>query len=175
MSCGFSTAALPITPAPRLEPSFPPAAVSLPPARVSLPPVQVSLPPRDMPAAAAAQRSAAPARLAPRPESIGRPPTDLTLPTPSFHVADVPEPSSLSGRPHNTLVSSADEAEDLRRRISLPGLPEVEEIDLEEIEELDARQPPSFASSFPPLPMDTVGGVGVPPPPPPPPPVDVEA
>jgi signal recognition particle receptor subunit beta len=42
-------------------------------------------------------------------------------------------------QPQNTLVSNRDEAEELRRRIATPGTTDDVEMDLEEIEELDAH------------------------------------
>jgi signal recognition particle receptor subunit beta len=126
----------------------------------SLPPFSRAAPAQQ----AAAPRNPAAPGPAVRTETPLSPPTDYTLPTPSFHAGDVPAPSSLGRHnPQSTLVSRADEADELRRRIAAPGMQEAapgmqeaEEIDLEEIEELDARQPPPFASSFPPLPTETV-------------------
>ncbi len=49
-----------------------------------------------------------------------------------------PARRSRTHRPQNTLVSSRDEADELRRRIASPGLTEVEvEMDLEEIDDFD--------------------------------------
>jgi mutual gliding-motility protein MglA len=59
-------------------------------------------------------------------------------------------PSLAAHRPQNTLVSSQDEANDLRRRISAPGLADDVEMDLEEVDDFgqpaQARLVPSVAS-----------------------------
>ncbi len=103
-----------------------------------------------------------------RPPRAGgaRPPTEMTLPTPSLHAALTPEPrSSLHAHPaHATLVSTANEAEELRRRIAAPhtpamedGAPAMEDLDLEEIEEVDTSpfapppvEPPLRPATIPP-------------------------
>jgi hypothetical protein len=61
-------------------------------------------------------------------------------------------PPIAAHRPHSTLVSSRDEAEELRRRIAAPGLSEDVEMDLEEIHEFDH---PTHAKLVPAGPADT--------------------
>jgi hypothetical protein len=81
---------------------------------------------------------------APAPAAASHPPpspsvkpaaaTELRAPTP----AEPTRPPVAAHRPQNTLVSSRDEADELRRRIASPGSSEVEvEMDLEEIDDFD--------------------------------------
>jgi signal recognition particle receptor subunit beta len=51
--------------------------------------------------------------------------------------AEPPRPPIAAHRPQSTLISSRDEADELRRRIATPGLSEEVEMDLEEIEDFD--------------------------------------
>ena len=76
--------------------------------------------------------------------------------------AQIPQPSAVIAHdPQGTLVSSGDEAAELRRRIANPGIPEPEiEMDLEEIDEL----PDHRSASNVPMPAAPV----TPPPTPPP-------
>jgi signal recognition particle receptor subunit beta len=67
----------------------------------------------------------------------------------------VPRRSVVAGHdPQGTLVSSWDEADELRRRIANPGIPEAEvEMDLEEIDEITESRPmaaPAVAAPFSP-------------------------
>jgi signal recognition particle receptor subunit beta len=77
----------------------------------------------------------------------GRPPTPAPAapPAPSAPAGPPPapdRPSIAAHRPHATLVTQRDEADELRRRIGLPGTSEVEvEMDLEEIEDFDHPLP----------------------------------
>jgi hypothetical protein len=87
--------------------------------------------------------------LFPVPEPIPTPPPPRTAP---------PAPAEPSRRPiaahspQSTLVSKRDEAEELRRRITEPGLSEDVEMDLEEIEDFDQ---PSHAMLVPARTTDT--------------------
>jgi signal recognition particle receptor subunit beta len=92
-------------------------------------------------------RRAAPPTPAPRPTPT---PTPRPVPTPAPAVPT--RPPIAAQRPQNTLVSSQDEADDLRRRISAPGIPaEDVEMDLEEVDDFDhpthAKLVPDRASS----------------------------
>jgi mutual gliding-motility protein MglA len=51
--------------------------------------------------------------------------------------AEPARPALSAHRPHSTLVSSRDEADELRRRIATPGIPDDDLVDLEEIEDFD--------------------------------------
>jgi mutual gliding-motility protein MglA len=67
--------------------------------------------------------------------------------------AEPTRPPIAAHRPQSTLVSSRDEADELRRRIASPGLSEVEvEMDLEEIDDFDH---PTHAQLVPGRPPDT--------------------
>ena len=70
------------------------------------------------------------------PDALQPLPEDLTMPSPSLHSNETPAPSvqPRSHAPHETLVSSANEADELRRRISGPGERQEEELELEEID-----------------------------------------
>jgi hypothetical protein len=82
-----------------------------------------------------------PARPAtPRPATA--PPVRPTPAPPPARPAPAPpappsRPPLAAHRPQSTLVSSRDEADELRRRIAAPGLSEDVEMDLEEIEDFD--------------------------------------
>jgi hypothetical protein len=56
-------------------------------------------------------------------------------------------PSLAAHRPQNTLVSSQDEANDLRRRISAPGLTDDVEMDLEEVDDFGQPAQPRLVPS----------------------------
>jgi hypothetical protein len=80
-------------------------------------------------------------------------------PAPAPPAARAPAPAGANRpplaahRPQSTLVSSRDEAEELRRRIAVPGMSEVEvEMDLEEIQDFDH---PTHARLVPGVPSDT--------------------
>ena len=125
------------------------------------PPVAVAPPPAPAPA--------------PAPNLLGDPAVEVEEPvasarpmvihedTPaSAYGAPIPQPSAVIAHdPQGTLVSSRDEAAELRRRIANPGIPEPEiEMDLEEIDEL----PDHRSASHVPMPAAPV----TPPPTPPP-------
>jgi signal recognition particle receptor subunit beta len=110
---------------------------------VAAPPVAASPPPPPAPAPAPA--------LTPPPNLLGdlaveveepvasAPPMVIHEDTPaSAYGAPIPQPNAVIAHdPQGTLVSSRDEAAELRRRIANPGIPEPEiEMDLEEIDEL---------------------------------------
>ena len=114
----------PVRPAPAPPPARP-AAPPRPPMEASRPPIQASRPPLQ------ASRP---------PIQPSRPPIEPSRPPIAAH------------RPHSTLVSSQNEAEELRRRIATPGLSDDVEMDLEEIEDFDH---PTHASFVPPRPTDT--------------------
>ncbi len=107
---------------------------------------------------------AAPAPPVGRPAAVpqgSRPPVPWSrLPVPPSRPSVAPsrppiEPSRppiAAHRPHSTLVSSQNEAEELRRRIASPGLSEDVEMDLEEIEDFDH---PTHATFVPPPLTDT--------------------
>ena len=138
------------------------------PPRVA-PPVAAPPPPPPAPAPAPAPA------LAPAPNLLGdlaveveepvvsAPPMVIHEDTPAVaHGAPIPQPSAVTAHdPQGTLVSSRDEAAELRRRIANPGLPDPEvEMDLEEIDEL----PDHRSASDVPMPAASV----TPPPTPPP-------
>ena len=70
--------------------------------------------------------------------AAGLPPVMVPEDTPvSAYGAPVPQPSAAMHDPQGTLVTSQDEAAELRRRIASPGIPVSEiEMDLEEVDEL---------------------------------------
>jgi hypothetical protein len=68
------------------------------------------------------------------------PPARPAPPAPVRAPAEPSRPPIAAHSPQSTLVSKRDEAEELRRRITAPGLSEDVEMDLEEIDEFD--QPP---------------------------------
>lgn len=127
-------------------------------------------PPRIAPPAAAAPPVPAPnvlGDLAVEVEELaaGLPPMVVHEDTPvSAHGAPIPQRSAVAPHdPQGTLVSSLDEAAELRRRIASPGIPTSEvEMDLEEIDELaDHRAGENTPVSAPP------SSVNPPPTPPP--------
>jgi hypothetical protein len=131
----FPEPARPPTPAPVRVTPAPPVARPAPrraPAQASRPPVQPSRPPL--------QPSRPPLQPSRPPVQPSRPPIEPSRPPIAAH------------RPHSTLVSSQDEAEELRRRIASPGLSEDVEMDLEEIDDFDH---PTHASFVPPQVTDT--------------------
>ena len=135
-----------MTPGP--PPMTPGPSVAMPAPRASAPP--------PAPAVAAPPPTTAPSR-APAPPQAARPPagratTAPSLPSLEIDVEATPaaaiypggsatapgrRPSTGSASPQNTLRTSRNEADELRRRIAAPGIPD-EEIDLEEIREGDA-------------------------------------
>jgi len=111
----------------------------------SLPPIEFDedTPVGSMPASpsrfAPAAPAASPAPVAPaRPRATG----------------EGTRPPLVEHRPQNTLVTKRDEAEDLRRRIAVPGMPAEEEVemDLEEVEDFDH---PTHAKLVPGHPPET--------------------
>ena len=79
------------------------------------------------------------------------------MPSPSLHsdmMSAPPRPSVSSRSPTDTLISSASEADDLRRRISTP-LHQEEDLELEEID-LDDALPMQQALPPDPEPSETV-------------------
>jgi signal recognition particle receptor subunit beta len=127
---------------------------------------------------------------APVSHAAGLPPVVVQEDTPAAAFgAPVAQPSPVTTHdPQGTLVSSRDEADELRRRIANPGIPEQEvEMDLEEIGEVadstDGRPapvPPSVAVPFSPGTAPPSPAPVVPPPPvspapsPSPPPTEIE-
>jgi signal recognition particle receptor subunit beta len=96
---------------------------------------------------------------------------DLTMPSPSMHSESLPPPKpGLGGRsPQQTLISTASEADELRRRIAAPGVRQEEE-DLE-LEEIDLEDSLPMPQPLPPdpEPSETIAPTGprvVTPPPP---------
>jgi signal recognition particle receptor subunit beta len=96
--------------------------------------------------------------VAPRPAAPARPaapPTPGPRPAPARVPAVATSRAPLGGhRPQNTLVSSRDEGDELRRHIAAPGLQEDDlEMDLEEIDDFDH---PTHAKIVPGTRSDTV-------------------
>jgi signal recognition particle receptor subunit beta len=170
---------LSFTPKPRLVTPAPPAFSQPPPsATFSQPPPSAALPQPSRLAAShtpsppavsrppsppASRDPQSPARPATRPPaSVSLPalqpsPEDLTMPSPSLHsdMTSTPQRPSVSSRsPTDTLISSASEADDLRRRISTP-LHQEEDLELEEID-LDDALPMQQALPPDPEPSETV-------------------
>jgi hypothetical protein len=116
------------------ERTAPPQASDLPPIEFDEDTPVGSVYPTPGPARAPASPPAA-ARYPPAAPSVKpAPATPLRAPTP----AEPTRPPIGAQRPHSTLVSSRDEADELRRRIASPGSSEVEvEMDLEEIDDFD--------------------------------------
>jgi hypothetical protein len=79
------------------------------------------------------------------------------MPSPSMHADMTPLPKSpfASHSPTDTLVSNANEADELRRRISAPGGAQEEDLELEEID-LDDSLPMRQALPSEPEPSETV-------------------
>jgi signal recognition particle receptor subunit beta len=168
---------LSFTPKPALTPGPPsvarapgPPVVSRPPSSpvVSRPPSSpvVSRPPSSpvVSRAPAPPASSAPRRPATRApaaasfsDALQPSPEDLTMPSPSMHSGETPPPRPQlhSHLPHETLVSSTDEADDLRRRISVPSVEHEEDLELEEID-LDDSLPMPQALPPDPEPSETV-------------------
>jgi signal recognition particle receptor subunit beta len=176
---------LSFTPKPALTPGPPPGApgppvVSRPPSSpalsrppsspvVSRPPSSPTLsrPPSSpvvsrapvSPASTAPRRPATRAPLAASlPDALQPSPEDLTMPSPSVHSGETPapRPQLYSHAPHETLVSSPTEADDLRQRISIPGgVAQEEDLELEEID-LDDSLPMPQALPPDPEPSETV-------------------
>jgi signal recognition particle receptor subunit beta len=100
----------------------------------------------------------------PRPQHVATPPPRAATPPPRPPTPPPPAPAwappaeptrppLASHRPHSTLVSSRDEADELRRRIATPGYAADEvEMDLEEIEDFDH---PTHAKLVPGHPPET--------------------
>jgi hypothetical protein len=91
--------------------------------------------------------------VAVRPASL--PPVVVQEDTPAAAYGQpLPQRSVVAGHdPQGTLVSSRDEADELRRRIANPGIPEAEvEMDLEEIDEVAESRPGTAPSFVPPGP-----------------------
>ncbi len=127
------------------------SAVTAPPGPSTAPVPSVAPPPKPAPApkpppAMAASPAAPPRPPAPppqvtRPSTAGLPPLELPSearrsPAASGRIPTAPPSGRLPLSPaESTLRTSMDEAEELRRRIAAPGIPDVgdEEIDLEEI------------------------------------------
>ncbi len=120
---------------PEPERTAPPAASDLPPIEFdedtpvgSVYPSEPERRPAPAPAPPAARSAPAPPPARPAPAA------PLRAPMP----AEPTRPPIAAHRPQTTLVSSRDEADELRRRIASPGLSEVEvEMDLEEIDDFD--------------------------------------
>jgi hypothetical protein len=96
------------------------------------------------------------------PRAAPQAPRSPSLPTPAPAwppPAEPTRPPLAAHRPQSTLVSSRDEADELRRRIATPGLAEDEvEMDLEEIEDFDHPThaklvPESSPEALPPEPV----------------------
>ncbi len=167
------------TPLPQLSPVPEPApapALSRPPSRPqvrSLPPASTA--PRSPTRPPARAPSLSLPALQPEPE-------DLTMPSPSMHADETPPPPTpaptpvRSRSPQETLISTQSETDDLRRRISvpslaretpslppeplgiprgLPGMPQEEDLELEEID-LDDSLPMPQALPPDPEPSETV-------------------
>jgi signal recognition particle receptor subunit beta len=159
-------AAPPPPPAPSLPPTPPPplsadellgglgpgAAGGMTPGPPAMTPGPVAAPERPTTAPLAPVRAPAPPRApAPSPARPGaRPTTAPGLPALEIDVESTPASALYPGNPagartgvagakgpESTMRTSRDEAEELRRRIAAPGIPD-EEIDLEEIPEHDA-------------------------------------
>jgi mutual gliding-motility protein MglA len=133
------------------------APASSPPGRAPGPPRSSPPPPTPAPPLAVSEDDllgeldlGPPPGEAPAPAAPELPPVELDEDTPvgSLNVppqriaaplapAGLTRPPLTSHRPHSTLVSSRDEADELRRRIAAPGIPEDDMVDLEEIEDFD--------------------------------------
>ena len=129
--------------------SFPPGdeAPRPPPARATPPPAAPRPAPPPQVSRAPAQPSRPPVQPSRPPLRPSRPPVESRPP-----VAEAARPPIAAHRPQTTLVSSQDEAAELRRRIASPGLTEEVEMDLEEIDDFDH---PTHASFVPPEGTDT--------------------
>jgi mutual gliding-motility protein MglA len=155
------------TPGPPSAPRAPGPVVSRPPTPpvLSRPPAPPLISRAPAPTASTAPRHPPAARVsadASFPDALRPSPEDLTMPSPSMHSDETPapRPQLRSHAPHETLVSSANEADELRRRISPPAvqLPDVrqeEDLELEEID-LDDSLPMPQALPPDPEPSETV-------------------
>jgi mutual gliding-motility protein MglA len=137
----------------------PPGRAPGPPRTPSRPPAAPAISEDDLLSDLEAEAGAppvAPPRAAPSRAPVGSlPPIDFEEEAPAPAMAAYPSGGAgraasssaaparppLSGhKPQSTLVTSKDEADRLRREIAAPGIPEVE-MDLEELEELEAHPP----------------------------------
>jgi len=150
-------------PAPPRATSPPPRATSPPPPATSPPPPATSPPPpatSPPPGFAPDEHENPLGDLASGPEvaapAVGLPPVVVQEDTPvATYGQPVPQRSVVEGHdPQGTLVSSQNEADELRRRIANPGIPEAEvEMDLEEIDEVTESRPmaaPAVSAPFSP-------------------------
>ena len=145
-------------------PSAPGAGRAPAPPRATSPPPRATSPP---PGFAPDEHENPLGDLASGPEvaapAVGLPPVVVQEDTPvATYGQPVPQTSVVEGHdPQGTLVSSQNEADELRRRIANPGIPEAEvEMDLEEIDEVTESRPmaaPRFSpGTAPPSPAPEV-------------------
>ena len=129
-----------------------PEEVPAPPAP-ELPPIEFD---EDTPVGSVYSEDGPVRRVTPAPP-VARPAPAPVAPPPPFVPAEPTRPPLAAHRPQNTLVSSRDEADDLRLRISAPGMPADDvEMDLEEVdEEVDDFDHPTHAKLVPGRPPDT--------------------
>ena len=92
-------------------------------------------------------RRAAPAAAAPPPAAPAPVASAPVAPARASVPAEPSRPPLATHPPQNTLVSNQDEANDLRRRISAPGLSEDVEMDLEEVDDFDQPAQARFLPS----------------------------
>ncbi len=123
-----------------------PEEVPAPPAP-ELPPIEFD---EDTPVGSVYSEDGPVRRVTPAPP-VARPAPAPVAPPPPFVPAEPTRPPLAAHRPQNTLVSSRDEADDLRLRISAPGMPADDvEMDLEEVdEEVDDFDHPTHAKLVP--------------------------
>jgi len=141
----------PGTPPPPLRPPpAPPRATNRPP---SLPPIELEdegTPPSVLQGHTGALRPL-PASARPAARTAAETPTRPPVPAPP-----PPPPPPGAPPPQNTLVTKRDEADELRRRIATPGMSQDAadgvEMDLEEIDEIDAHFGNAAPVSLPPTP-----------------------
>jgi signal recognition particle receptor subunit beta len=139
------------TPGPSRMTPLPPPAGSLPPIELeSTPPPRDAVRPTPQPGAARLAVTSPPSAppVAPRqnPGLPSRPPVPLAQPRTGPEVPTrppvPPEPPPRapvgSHPPQRTLITRRDEADDLRRHIATPSIPDDVEMDLEELDELEA-------------------------------------
>ena len=88
----------------------------------------------------------------PAPSRAAAPPPRPPTPPPAWvPPVEPPRPPVAAHRPHSTLVSNRDEADELRRRIAVPGFAEDEvEMDLEEIQDFDHPTDANLVPGSPP-------------------------
>ena len=129
-----------------------PEEVPAPPAP-ELPPIEFD---EDTPVGSVYSEDGPVRRVTPAPP-VARPAPAPVAPPPPFVPAEPTRPPLAAHRPQNTLVSSRDEADDLRLRISAPGMPADDvEMDLEEVdEEVDDFDHPTHAKLVPGRASDT--------------------